>query len=104
LFIYLFIIIIIIIIFFFFELLIYFIYSASQFYYKMIKKTEENRDFIFKEYERVSKILGKLKVEDQFYDDFKTRLNILEVFRSSALEAIEIEKETTKSQHPANEL
>jgi len=31
-------------------------------------------------------------------------LNILEVFRSSALEAIEIEKETTKSQHPANEL
>jgi len=68
----------------------------TKFYYKMIQKAGENRDFIFKEYERTKKILQKLKIEEQFYDDFKTRLNILEVFRSSANEAIEIEKEAAK--------
>jgi len=78
----------------------------TKFYYKMIQKAGESRDFIFKEYDRVSKILQKLKIEEQFYDDFKTRLNILEVFRSSANEAIEIEKEyaAKAGQHPAEEL
>jgi len=66
---------------------------STKFYYKMIEKCENNRDFIFKEYERVKKIIQKLKVEEQFYDDFKMRLNILEVFRSSAREAIELEEE-----------
>jgi len=68
----------------------------TKFYYKMIQKAGENRDFIFKEYERTKKILSKLKIEEQFYDDFKIRLNILEVFRSSANEAIELEKEAAK--------
>ncbi|ORY41126.1 thioredoxin-like protein [Neocallimastix californiae] len=70
---------------------------STQFYFKIVEKIEKNgRDFIFKEYERVKKILAKLKVEEQFYDDFKTRLNILEVFRSSANEAIELEKQASK--------
>jgi len=70
---------------------------STQFYFKMVEKIEKNgRDFIFKEYERVKKILQKFKVEEQFYDDFKIRLNILEVFRSSANEAIELEKEAIK--------
>ncbi|ORX57180.1 disulfide isomerase [Piromyces finnis] len=78
---------------------------ASQFYYKMVKKAEEDRDFIFREYDRVKNILGKLKIEEQFYDDFKTRLNILEVFKSSAIEAIELEKEAAANgQRPINEL
>ncbi|ORX77589.1 hypothetical protein BCR32DRAFT_235643 [Anaeromyces robustus] len=68
----------------------------TKFYYKMIQKAGENRDFIFKEYERTKKILQKLKIEEQFYDDFKMRLNILEIFRSSANEAIELEKEAAK--------
>jgi len=71
--------------------------SSNQFYYKIVQKIDkEGRDFIFKEYERVKKILQKLKIEEQFYDNFKIRLNILEVFRSSAKEAIELEEQAIK--------
>jgi len=81
------------------------------FYNKMIQKADEDRDFILKEHARVDRILGTLNPEDQFYDDFKTRLNILEVFRGAVNEAIELEKEEAEAQaaantskHPGNEL
>ncbi|ORX86692.1 disulfide isomerase [Anaeromyces robustus] len=66
--------------------------SSTKFYYKIIQKITDDRDFIFRECERVEKILKTLNVDDQFYDNFKTRLNILEVFRGATLEAIEEEK------------
>jgi len=68
----------------------------------MIQKADEDRDFILKEYARVDRILGTLNPEDQFYDDFKSRLNILEVFRGAVNEAIELEKEEAEAQAAAN--
>jgi len=75
-----------------------------QYYYKILELCEKDRDFIFKEYERVKKILKNLKVEEQYYDDFKMRLNILEVFRGATNEAIENEKQAIKEgRYPPNQ-
>ncbi|KAJ1985035.1 hypothetical protein H4R34_000292 [Dimargaris verticillata] len=55
--------------------------KSAEYYVKVMKKLQSNKDFISNELNRIQKILGQQKLSGVSLDSFKIRENILNIFR-----------------------
>lgn len=65
----------------------------AEYYAKVGKKLQENKEYVEKEYTRLSNMIAKGNLAPEKKDDLTTRKNILEVFREKVEEAAEAGEE-----------
>ncbi|KAJ1980432.1 hypothetical protein H4R35_001128 [Dimargaris xerosporica] len=58
--------------------------KSAEYYVKVMKKLQSNKDFISSELGRIRKILGQQKLSGVSLDSFKIRENILSIFRQES--------------------